>query len=279
MKIPVEFGSMTFYREWLPLDKKEFRILAMLADKGEYSGNLTEMCEYFSLDPQTKHRSHIRNSIQKLTEAGFIDCTKRGQTYTLKAIPKEKRIEISRRWAELVIQHKYTSESVAWEVVLKVLIWIADKHAPIITNDEIADELHISVSTIVSAKNVLEKDIGAIIKEIDKITLADGSKRNKGQRLATIADWSEQKNRYFFLNVIFIYYIWEKVSVFIWVDKIIQILLIFIFYRMTYAVKLPSQKLLRHSAAQRWRKFQQRFLVRRDNNELYKLREKKRLGA
>ena len=191
MKIPFEFGSMTFYKEWLLLDKKEFRILAMLADKGEYSGNLTKICEYFSLNPQTKHRSHIRNSIQKLTEAGFIDCTKRGQTYTLKAIPKEKRIEISRRWAELVIQHKYTSESVAWEVVLKVLIWIADKHAPIITNDEIADELHISVSTIVSAKNVLEKDIGAIIKEIDKITLADGSKRNKGQRLATIADWSE----------------------------------------------------------------------------------------
>lgn len=191
MKIPFEFGSMTFYREWLPLDKKEFRILAMLADKGEYSGNLTEMCEYFSLSPQTSHRSQIRNSILELTETEFIDCVKRGQTYTLKAKPKEKKIEISRRWAEPIIQHKYTSESVAWEVVLKVLIWIADEHAPIITNDEIADELHISVSTIVSAKNVLERDIGAIIKEIDKITLVDGSKRNKGQWLATVADWSE----------------------------------------------------------------------------------------
>ena len=26
---------ITLYREWLPLEKKQFRILAMLADKGE----------------------------------------------------------------------------------------------------------------------------------------------------------------------------------------------------------------------------------------------------
>ena len=191
MKIPFEFGSMTFYKEWLLLDKKEFRILAMIADKGEYKGNLSEICEYLSLNPQTKNRNQIGNSIQALVEQDFVDCIKQGRTYTLKAIPKEKKIEISRRWAEPIIQHQYTSESVAWETVLKVLIWIADEHAPIITNDDIAEDLHISTDTIVSAKNVLERDIGAIIKEIEKITFADGSKRNKGQRLATVADWSE----------------------------------------------------------------------------------------
>ena len=131
MKIPVEFGSMTFYREWLPLDKKEFRILAMIADKGEYKGNLSEICEYLSLNPQTRNRNQISNSIQALVEQGFVNCIKQGRTYTLKAIPKEKKIEISRRWAEPIIQHQYTSESVAWETVLKVLIWIADEHAPI----------------------------------------------------------------------------------------------------------------------------------------------------
>lgn len=191
MKMPFEFGSMIFYKEWLPLDKKEFRILAMLADKGEYNGNLSEMCEYLSLNPQSRNRNQISNSIEILSEQGFVHCRKQGRTFTLKIVPKEKQIEISRRWAEPIIQHKYTSESVAWEVVLKVLIWIADDHAPIITNDEIADELHISTSTIVSAKNVLERDLGAIVKEIDKITLEDGSKRNIGQRLAMVADWSE----------------------------------------------------------------------------------------
>ena len=147
--------------------------------------------EFFSLQGDIVALGIEEYPPERVSAQEFIDCVKRDQTYTLKAKPKEKKIEISRRWAELVIQHKYTSESVAWEVVLKVLIWIADEHAPIITNDEIADELHISVSTIVSAKNVLERDIGAIIKEIDKITLVDGSKRNKGQWLATVADWSE----------------------------------------------------------------------------------------
>ena len=38
-----------FYREWLPLDKKEFRILAMLADyDGEYHGNLTDILFHLS---------------------------------------------------------------------------------------------------------------------------------------------------------------------------------------------------------------------------------------
>ena len=41
--------NVAFYREWLPLNKKEFRILAMLADfGGEYHGNLTDMCRYIS---------------------------------------------------------------------------------------------------------------------------------------------------------------------------------------------------------------------------------------
>lgn len=35
-----------FYREWLPLDKKEFRILAMLADyNGEYHGKAAVPCD------------------------------------------------------------------------------------------------------------------------------------------------------------------------------------------------------------------------------------------
>ena len=48
--------NVAFYREWLPLNKKEFRILAMLADfGGEYHGNLTDMCRYFSVSPQHKN--------------------------------------------------------------------------------------------------------------------------------------------------------------------------------------------------------------------------------
>ena len=53
--------NVAFYREWLPLNKKEFRILAMLADfGGEYHGNLTDMCRYFSVSPQHKKQSVVQ---------------------------------------------------------------------------------------------------------------------------------------------------------------------------------------------------------------------------
>ena len=191
MNAPPNSGYMTFFRDWLPLDKQDFRILAMLADKKEFNGNLSAMCDYFSLSRQTRHTNQLRDSIQKLKEQGFITCENAGRTYTLRAIPKGKEIQIPRRWAEPIIQHKYDSESVAWETVLKVFIWISENHAVLVTNADIAAELHISTDTITSAKNVLERDLRAITREIEKITLADGSKRNIGQRLAAVAEWSE----------------------------------------------------------------------------------------
>lgn len=191
MKAAPNSGHMTFYREWLPLDKKDFRILAMLADKGEFTGTLSDLCDYFSLSRQTRNRNQLRDSIQKLQEQGFINSQINGRTYTLRAIPKGKDIELPRRWAEPIIQHEYASEPVAWENVLKVFVWIHQNRAPLITNADIARELNISTDTITSAKNVLDKDFHSIIREIEKITLADGSKRNIGQRLGAVAEWSE----------------------------------------------------------------------------------------
>lgn len=183
--------NITFFREWLPLQKSEFRILAMLADRGEFKGNLSELCDYFSLTRQTRNRDQLKSSIQKLQEQGLIECEISGRTYTLRAVPKEKKIEIPRRWTEPIIHHEYSSETVAWEQVLKVLLWIYDNCRPIIQDIMIADDLNVSVDVITSAKNVLDKDFHAIIREIEKITLPDGSKRNVGQRLAAVAWWSE----------------------------------------------------------------------------------------
>lgn len=185
-----EKGNMVFFHEWLRLEKKDFRILAMLADKAEFSGNLSDLCEYFSLSRQSSNRQNLRDSIQKLT-GDFVECEVRGRTYTLRAIPKEKKIEIPRRWTIPIIQHQYNLESVSWENVLKVLIWIFENRKPIITNAEIAKDLQISVDSITSAKNVLERELKAILREIERIEFEDGSKRNIGQRLSAIAEWSE----------------------------------------------------------------------------------------
>ncbi len=85
--------NVAFYREWLPLNKKEFRILAMIADfGGEYHGNLTDMCRYFSVSPQHKNqREALREAIQHLTDRHYIESSVNGRTYSLRIIPKRKR--------------------------------------------------------------------------------------------------------------------------------------------------------------------------------------------
>ena len=40
--------EIVFYESWFPLDKKHFRILAMLADKGNFQGSLAQMCRNLS---------------------------------------------------------------------------------------------------------------------------------------------------------------------------------------------------------------------------------------
>lgn len=119
---------IVFYREWLPLDKKEFRILAMLADQGEFCGNLSDLCNYFSLSPQQRNRNTLRTSIEQLAASGFITYTTKGRSYHIKVIPKAKEIRLCREWLRRLISHDYSSENVAWEQVLKVLLWILDSH-------------------------------------------------------------------------------------------------------------------------------------------------------
>lgn len=100
--------NVAFYREWLPLNKKEFRILAMLADfGGEYHGNLTDMCRYFSVSPQHKNREALREAIQHLTDRHYIESSVNGRTYSLRIIPKEKEIALPREWLERVRTREY----------------------------------------------------------------------------------------------------------------------------------------------------------------------------
>ena len=91
--------KVAFYREWLPLPKNDFRILAMLADKGgSFKGSLADMCRCLNVGSgQSKTNSRIRASIESLTADGFITHQKQGNTYTLSLVPKETKIEVFRR--------------------------------------------------------------------------------------------------------------------------------------------------------------------------------------
>ena len=186
--------KIVFFWEWLRLPKEEFNILMMLADMGgSFKGNLSEMCRYFRVDPgNSKNKIPLKNAIENLTSKGFITCQKSGYTYSLQVIPKEEKVELLRKWVDPILQADHFSESVAKAPVIKSLIWISqNSYSKVVTNDQIVPDLNISVSTFGSAKNVLEKDFHVIMRELEQITLANGEKRNIGQRLGVPADWSE----------------------------------------------------------------------------------------
>ena len=89
-----------------------------------------------------------------------------------------------------VIRHDYSSEDVAFAQVLKVFLWIAHNKREIVTNKEIAADLGVSVSTVVSAKNVLEREYENITKR--KVSEKCGDIFiSLGQELAASAWWEE----------------------------------------------------------------------------------------
>ena len=187
--------DLVFYREWFPLPKGEFRILAMLADKGQFSGNLSDLCRYFFVNPQTATRNRLANQINSLEEQGYIKVKRKGRTYTLTAIPKARIIKIAREHYELIRTRTRTpdGESVAWENVLKVYLWALENNFDnIITNQMIQDDLSLSAGVICSAKNVLDREFGAIHRQKVSKLMPDGEIHTIGQNLGTSAFWNSE---------------------------------------------------------------------------------------
>ena len=182
--------KVMFYREWLPLPKDQFRILLHLARFGSFSGNLSDLCRYFSLNPQTKNRNNVRNAIEALEASGMIDCTKRGRTYNLKLIPKEKEIVLPCAWVDDLTSKPF-SASVSAEAVIKVLLWLLNNGTTVFTNAELAAELNISPTTIVVAKKVLAEDFEAIIREYVTTKIAEGVYHREGQTV-TVSAWLKE---------------------------------------------------------------------------------------
>lgn len=184
--------KVIFYLEWLPLPKVEFNILAMLSEQGgSFSGNYADMCRYLAVTPQSRNRTALKNAIEELSSKGFITCESRGRTQHLKLIPKATAIELPRLWVQSVIRHDYSSEAVAFAHVLKVFMWIVQNEQDVVTNQMIAADLGVSVSTVVSAKNVLEREYENITKRKVSEKLGENVFRTLGQELAAGAWWKE----------------------------------------------------------------------------------------
>ena len=184
--------DVIFYWEWIPLPKAEFNVLAMVAEQGgSFTGNYADMCRYLGVDPQSRNRTTLRTAIESLVSQGFISGESHGRTHHLTVIPKATEIRLPRPWVQSVIQHDYSSEAVAFAHVLKVFIWIAHNDLSVVTNGMIAEDLNVSVSTVVSAKNVLEREYQNISKRKVSEKLGEDFFRTLGQELAAGAWWTE----------------------------------------------------------------------------------------
>lgn len=184
--------EVIFYKEWLPLQKSEFNVLAMIAEQGgSFTGNYSDMCRYLGVTPQNRNRTAQKTAIESLVSHGFISCESRGRTHHLTVIPKATEIRLPRAWVQSVIHHDYSSEAVAFAPVLKVFIWIVHNDLSVVTNGMIAEDLNVSVSTVVSAKNVLEREYENITKRKVSEKLGEDFFRTLGQELAAGAWWTE----------------------------------------------------------------------------------------
>ena len=187
--------TLVFYREWFPLPKGQFRIMAMLADKGQFRGNLSDLCRYFFVSPQTKTRRSLCEAISALAEQGFIKCQQERNTFTLTAIPKAQRVEIAREHFERIRTRQRPSdgEAVAWECVLKVFLWIWENdYDSLITNLMIREDLCLSDGVICSAKHVLDREFGAIRRHRVSKLMPNGEIHTKGQNIGASAFWNSE---------------------------------------------------------------------------------------
>lgn len=83
--------KVIFYREWLPLPKAEFNVLAMIAEQGgSFSGNYADMCRYLNISVQDSNRKALQRAVKSLVSNGFIIHESNGRTQYLEIVPKEE---------------------------------------------------------------------------------------------------------------------------------------------------------------------------------------------
>ena len=189
-------SKVCFYREWLTLPKNDFRILAMLAEQGgSFKGSLTDMCRLLNTTPgQSKTNTKLKASMETLTADGYITYQKQGNTYTLALIPKGTEINVFRKWVDDVIYVKgFENESVAWEPVLKMLIWVYGQNGMAChTAKQIGVELDVSADVVGAAGRVLERQYQSISREPEKYKNPDGEFRTAGQYFTGAQPWSRE---------------------------------------------------------------------------------------
>lgn len=161
----MEKESYTYYYEWLYLKKEEFMILDLLAESNKFVGNLSDLIRKFHLAPTNRLRRKFKNAIDGLKSIDYLRVDKSGRTYTLELASTENltSITVECKWINLKrLRIGKFSENVHWVNVLKTFLYLNFTKNNIFTNQEIADHLNISTTTVNLAKKVLTKDFNTL---------------------------------------------------------------------------------------------------------------------
>ena len=166
-----------FEYEWLTREDYQFKLLALLAVLADnhlaYRGTLADMCDFLGVGrSNSTTNKKIKAAIDTLEEDGLLKKIVDGRTFTLtlsKKAEKQRRvIRIQKEWVMVVKNYSEMpnkSESVDWEKVLRVWLFLLDRGntSKTITNQQIADAIGMSKGTVDNARGALTKDIEAII--------------------------------------------------------------------------------------------------------------------
>lgn len=151
--------------DWLTVKNYEFKILVMVACLAEnhlaYRGKLKDMCEFLGVSNQTNNREKIKEAITALENKGDVKVIQEGQTWTItlsvKAEKKQKIINIKNAYIQAIQNYEpeEKDDSISWENVLKVLVYLCADKREIKRYDEIGKALGIAEKTAKKAIKAL----------------------------------------------------------------------------------------------------------------------------
>lgn len=152
---------------WLTVKNYEFKILVMIAclaeNKLAFRGKLKDMCEFLGVGNSTPNRNRIKSAIAALEEKKDIIVVQEGQTWTLtltnKCWSKERTKKIRNTYVKAIQNYEpvdKSNDSVSWENILKVLVYLVADKREIKRYDEIAKALNIGKDTVRNAVLALD---------------------------------------------------------------------------------------------------------------------------
>lgn len=187
--------------DWLDVEKWELKILiltSMLADNNlAFRGTLKTMRDWFGI--KSGNNSAIKRAIDSLVEKEYIFCNVEGRTYHIsirdKGLKDKEVKKIRKCWINNI--KNYNNSNVSWITRLKVFIYLYSKGSIYTTQEELSNQLCISVETLRKTINDIqdcELDGISLDFSVEKDSFVNSNGdyifRNTGSNYIFGYDWS-----------------------------------------------------------------------------------------